>query len=373
MDILTCVDLDSLDVLWFNWRDIKNPDAGGAELFTHEVARRWAAEGHNVTLFTSKFPGCREEEVVDGIRIIRDGGRYTVYWRARRNYENRFRNEGYDVVIDEINTRPFMTPRFVDGGEVILGLIHQLAREYWFYETPFPISLIGYHFLEKRWLRNYIDIPMVTVSESTRRDLHSLGLRNVSVVPEGLSTKPLDSLPEKEEKPTMIFVGRMKKAKLPDHAIEAYRIVSKQIPDAQLWMVGEGYLKERLKAGAPAGVRFFDNISDEEKFDLLRRAHVLVMPGLREGWGLVVTEANALGTPAVAYDVPGLRDSVRNNVTGVLVPFGKVEKLSRETIRLLKDEELRERLSKNALERSRDFSWNSAAREFMQIIVTKVV
>ncbi|MGQ9513825.1 MAG: glycosyltransferase family 4 protein, partial [Thermoproteota archaeon] len=113
---------------------------GGAEVFTREVCKRWVEWGHEVTLFTSEFDGCRREEVVDGVRVVRAGGRYSVYWKAKRYYKKYFSKDGYDIVIDEINTRPFLTPKFVNNGEKIVSLIHQLAREYWFYETPFPIS-----------------------------------------------------------------------------------------------------------------------------------------------------------------------------------------------------------------------------------------
>jgi glycosyltransferase involved in cell wall biosynthesis len=133
-------------------------------------------------------------------------------------------------------------------------------------------------------------------------------------------------------------------------------------------MVGEGYLKENLVAQAPLGVRFFGKLTEEEKFDLLTRAHIIIVPGVREGWGLVVTEANATGTPAVAYDVAGLKDSVRNNVTGVLVPFGDIERLSEEIIILLENDGLRKNLASKALEWSRHFSWDHTAREFMNII-----
>jgi hypothetical protein len=166
--------MDQLKILIFNWKDIKNPEAGGAEVFTHENAKAWVNAGNEVTLFTSKYPKCAEEEVLDGVRIVRSGGKYSVYWRAKRYYRRRFSRECYDLVVDEINTRPFLTPRFMNKDKII-ALIHQLAREYWFYETPFPINYIGYYLLEERWLRNYIDIPTVTVSESTRQDLLNLG------------------------------------------------------------------------------------------------------------------------------------------------------------------------------------------------------
>lgn len=156
--------MESLKILVFNWRCWLNPEMGGAEVFTYENVKRWVRAGHEVTLFTSEFPDCKREEVVDGVRVVRAGGRFSVYWKAKRYYRKYFSKESYDVVIDEINTRPFLTPKFVNDGERIVALIHQLAREYWFYETPFPISYIGYYFLEKRWLRNYVDFPTVTVS-----------------------------------------------------------------------------------------------------------------------------------------------------------------------------------------------------------------
>ena len=94
-----------MKILVFNWRCWINPSMGGAEVFTHEVLKRWVKDGHEVTLFTSKFSGSKSEEVLDGIRIFRDGGKYTVYGKAKKWYKNRFSKENFDVIIDEINTR----------------------------------------------------------------------------------------------------------------------------------------------------------------------------------------------------------------------------------------------------------------------------
>jgi glycosyltransferase involved in cell wall biosynthesis len=340
---------------------------GGAEVFTREVAKRWVKAGHEVTLFTSKFPSCKSEEFLDGVRVVRAGSRYSVYWKAKKCYKNCFSREGYNVVIDEINTRPFLTPRFVNNGEKIVALIHQLAREYWFYEMPFPISHIGYHFLEYRWLRNYVDVPTVTVSESTRQDLLDLGFKEVFVVPEGLNFKPLSRVPEKEGYPVVAYVGRLKRAKRPDHAVKAFRIVKEKIPEAELWIIGEGYFKKDLERMAGEGVRFFGSLSDVKRRELMKRAWVLVNPSVREGFGLNVVEANALGTPCVAYDVAGLRDSVNKNETGLLAEAGSVEDLADKLVIVLKDDTLRERLSKNALDYSRRFSWDESAEAFLKI------
>ena len=341
---------------------------GGAEVFTREVCKRLVEEGHEVTLFASKFPGCRSEEFLDGVRVVRAGGRYSVYWKAKEYYKKHFSKEGYDVVIDEINTRPFFTPKFVNNGERVVTLIHQLAREYWFYETPFPISYIGYHFLEDRWLRNYVDVPTVTVSESTRRDLLDLGFKKVFVVPEGLNFTPLSEVPEKEEYPVVVYAGRLKRAKRPDHAIRAFKIVIEKFPNAELWIIGDGSFRKHLEKMAGDGVKFLGGLSNEGRRRLLARAWVLVNPSVREGFGLNVLEANALGTPCVAYNVAGLRDSVRDGLTGLLVPSGDVEALAEAIIRVLSDDGLRERLSRNALEWARSFSWDKTAEEFLKIV-----
>jgi glycosyltransferase involved in cell wall biosynthesis len=305
---------------------------------------------------------------VDGIRIVRAGGRYSVYRRAKKYYRKTFSMDRYDVVVDEINTRPFLTPKFVDGGEKIVALIHQLAREYWFYETPFPVNYIGYHFLENIWLRNYVDIPTVTVSESSRQDLLDLGFKRVFVVPEGSNFEPLNENAQKEKHPVISYVGRLRRAKRPDHAINAFKIVKERLPSAELWMTGDGDFRNDLEKMACNGIKFFGNLSNEERRNLLKKTWVLVNPSVREGFGLNIIEANALGVPCIAYDVNGLRDSIRNGETGFLVTSGDIQALAERLTELLEDEKLKNKFSENALEYSRRFSWDRTASEFMKII-----
>ena len=355
-----------MKILIFNWRDIMNPAAGGAEVFTHENAKRLVEKGNEVTLFTSAFPGCMKEEVIDGIRVVRDGGKYSVYWKAREYYNKYFKGK-FDIVVDEINTRPFFAPEFVNNGEKVVALIHQLAREFWFYETGFPVNYIGYYFLENKWLSNYRDIPTITVSESTKKDLMTLGFNKVSIVSEGINFKPIESMPEKEKEPTLIFVGRLKKAKLPDHAIWAFKIIKKKLPDAKLWVVGDGYYRKELEKISCSGVEFFGSIRNEKKLSLLSRAHAILVPGVREGWGLVVTEANAMGTPAIGYDVNGLRDSIRDGKSGLLCA-NNPEAMAQRALELLEDNTLRERLSRDALSWAGEFSWEKSAGEFLKAV-----
>lgn len=355
-------------ILWLNWRCWLNPAMGGAEVFTHEVAKRWVAMGHEVTLFTSKFPGCKSEEIVDGVKIVRSGGRFTVYRQAKRIYYKRFRKERFDIVIDEINTRPFFAQKFIKNKEKVVALIHQLAREFWFYETPFPISYFGYYFFENRWLKQYINVHTITVSESTKNDLIALGFNEVSIVPEGLNFKALNVLPQKNLTPVIAFSGRLRRSKRPDHAIKAFEIIKRKIPNAELWVFGDGPLRKKLQKKAGERVKFFGQIDNSARRKLLAKSWVLMVPGLREGWGLNIIEANALGVPCVAYNVPGLKDSIKNHETGILIESGNIETLAEEIIHLQENPRNLRKLGLNALLFAKEFNWNNTANEFINKI-----
>jgi glycosyltransferase involved in cell wall biosynthesis len=295
-------------LLIFNWKDLAHPLAGGAEVLTEEVSRALVSRGHAVTLFASAVPGRPERELVQGVEVVRRGGRLGVYREARRFWSEQLAG-AYDVVLDEINTRPFLTPRFLRGTPVV-ALIHQLAREIWFYETRFPLSALGRYVLEPRWLRLYRDVPALTVSRSSAESLvRHHGWRNVSVIPEGSTPHPVPDVP-KEADPTVVFLGRLVAMKQPEHALEAFDVLTEHVPAAKLWVIGEGPLLRRLRRRESPQVGFLGRLGAEELRDRLARAHVLVATSVREGWGLNVSEAAACGTPAIGYAVAGLVDSV---------------------------------------------------------------
>lgn len=298
-----------MQILIFNWKDLAHPAAGGAEVFTEEVARALTQRGHAVTLFAAAVAGRPDRETVDGIEIVRRGSRLGVYRAARRFWSDQPR-ASYDVVVDEINTRPFMTPRWVRDTPIVT-LIHQLAREIWFYELPFPVSVLGRYVLEPWWLRKYRDVPALTVSRSTEDSLKRFhGWRDVTVIPEGSSPQPIPDVP-KEREPTVVFLGRFVAMKRPQETIDAFELLRGRFPSAQLWMIGDGPLLEELRVRAPGGVTFLGRLQHKELVDRLARAHVLVATSVREGWGLNVSDAAACGTPSIAYAVPGLVDSVQ--------------------------------------------------------------
>lgn len=248
--------------------------------------------------------------------MVRRGGRYGVY-RAARAYYRREGRGHFDVVIDAVNTRPFGCVSWVDDVPVV-ALIHQLCREIWFSETPLPVALVGRFLLEPQWLRAYRDTPVLTVSPSSRASLLDAGLRKVEVVPEGVSRRPRPPV-ARESAPTIAFLGRLAANKRPWDALAAFTLIRERIPEARLWFIGDGPERTALASTGQAGVRLFGRVSSQQRDELLARAHVLVMTSVREGWGLVVDEAAAMGTPTVGYDRPGLRDSIPA-AGGVLVP-----------------------------------------------------
>lgn len=305
-------------ILILNWKDLAHPAAGGAEVFTEEVARRLVDRGHEVTLFAASVAGAPEQEVVHGVQIVRRGSRFGVY-RAARAFWAEQPPRAYDVVVDEINTRPFLTPRWVDGTPIV-ALIHQLAREIWFYETPWPVAVLGRYLLEPRWLRAYRHVPALTVSESSADSLRRYhGWREVTVVPEGHTPHSVPHV-ARESEPTIVFLGRLVRMKRPNDAIAAFRRLHERLPAARLWMIGDGPLLEELRAARTPGVELLGRVGGEELRERLSRAHVLVATAVREGWGLNVSEAAACGTPSIGYAVPGLVDSIRASGGAIVEP-----------------------------------------------------
>ncbi|MCM8781702.1 MAG: glycosyltransferase family 4 protein [Candidatus Omnitrophica bacterium] len=364
-----------MKILILSWRDIRSPFSGGAEVFTFEVARRWVACGEEVTWFSSGFKSSPEEEIIDGIKIIRRGNERTVHDQAFKHYHKFFKGK-FDLVIDEINTIPFFTPLYIK--EKKFALIFQLARKVWFYETYFPLSLIGF-LAECIYLKIYRNIPTITISESTKQDLLGLGfLKEIFIVPNGISFKPLEQVPQKEKNPTLISVGRLKSSKGLHSLLKAMYFIKKEIPSVKLRVIGPAinpaYLKKLLrlikKFRLQNNVIFHGHVDETTKMDLLQKAHAIAVASVREGWGLVVSEANAMGTPAIGYNIPGLRDSIKNGDTGLLCePTPRA--MAQKAIELFKNNLLMKKLSENALKWSREFNWDESANKFMQFVNTK--
>jgi len=375
--------MDTLRILWYNWRCIKHPLAGGAEVYTHEIARRLTKQGHEVVLIASRPRNLPKEEVIDGYRIIRVGNKYTVYLRARNVYHKLKRdNWRPDVVIDEINTIPFLTPRYVE--EPIIMLIHQLCKDCWSYTVNPLIQPFGW-WLERKLHSIYTRVAkkgklyaVITVSPSTKQDLIELGYPKnlIHIVYNGLDwdlyKDCIDLAKEKED--LVVYVGRISPYKKLEDLIKAWRIVEEEHSNVKLVIAGRAEPKYLTKLGSLASklslerIEFRINISSEEKKLLLAKAKILVYTSIREGWGQTIIEAAACRTPATAYDVPGLRDSVRHMKTGILVPKSSIQALADTITMLLTDHKLRARLAQNAYQWAQQYDWNNTAKEFLKII-----
>ncbi len=293
-----------------------------------------------------------------------------MHWSAFRHYQGKLAGN-FDVVVDEINTIPFFTPLWADIP--VVAFIHQLAREVWWYESPFPLSALGF-FAEPLYLRAYRRVPAITVSESTKLDLTNLGFVGpMTVLPEGLEPLTVSSV-TRPAHPTFLYAGRLAPSKRVSDVIRAFAAFDKSSDRGELRLLGDGrpeYIRALHKLARDLGVservRFLGRISRERKHMEMAGAHMLLLASAREGWGLVVIEANAFGTPAVAYDVPGLRDSIRHEKTGLLVRPSP-EALAGSMIRLWSDSSLYERLATGAKAWSVTFSFENTAIVFRHAI-----
>jgi glycosyltransferase involved in cell wall biosynthesis len=306
------------------------------------------------------------------VKIVRAGRQWTVHWAAFRRYRRKL-SRRFDVVVDEVNTIPFFTPLWAEIPAVML--IHQLAREVWWYESPFPLSAIGF-LTEPLYLRLYRDVPVLTVSASTKDDLRQLGFDGlITIIPEGI--EPIAEITVcKRAEPTFLYVGRLAPSKRINHILQALARFRQATGRGELWMVGSGserYRQSLMKLAhhleLAGSVVFYGRVSTSEKHRLMGQAHALIMTSVREGWGLVVTEASACGTPAIVYDVPGLRDSVRHDSTGLVVRPQPGD-LFDAMIRIMSDPGLYASLAAEGQRWGSSFSFDETARVVGQLLQT---
>ncbi len=359
-------------ILALNWRDLAHPWAGGAEVYIHELAKRWVAWGHEVTLVCGGYPGCKAEEIVDGVRILRRGGRFTVYGRAFLEYVLRLARK-CDAILDVENGVPFFTPLYARKPTVIV--VHHVHQEVLFVEAGFPLNWITYLLEAHVMPRAYRGSVFVTGTPSTREGLIALGIppSRIRVVPYGLDHALYHPSLEKAPAPTLLYVGRLRRYKRLDLLLRAMTNILRSCQDARLWIVGAGDARVGLEGlvsqlGLSRQVTFFGFVPEQEKVRLLQQAWVVVYPSMKEGWGLSILEANACGTPAIVFDVPGLRDAVVHEQTGFVIPDGDVGGLSHKVGLILRDASRREELRQSAIAWSGRFTWDDSAGSILKLL-----
>jgi len=368
----------SYRILFLNWQDSKHPLGGGAEVYHHEIFKRIAAKGHHVTLLCSRYSGLQQTEIIDGIRVIRTGGRnffnYTMPFVCRRLLAA----ESYDIIVDSINKIPLFSPLYVKKIPV-LAVVHHLFKTSIFRETLFPLAT--YVYVSEKLIRPvYRKTPFIAVSESTKQDLIKSGIREerIAIIENCVDHALYRTTGEpKSNIPLVGYLGRIKRYKSVDHLIKAFAIVKETMPDAKLVIIGDGdnlndlkKLAKKLQLGE--SVEFKGFVDKEDKVKTLQKCHVVVNPSVKEGWGLTIIESNACGVPTVAADVPGLRDSVKDGKTGLLYPYGDIEKCAVYILKFLTDEPFRTEITKNAVAWAARFDWDNATEATLEQIAKTI-
>jgi glycosyltransferase involved in cell wall biosynthesis len=354
-------------LLLVNWNDRENPNAGGAEIHLHEIFGRLARRGHEIDLVTSGWPGAAPCADLDGMRVRRLGGRQSFALRARPAVRALLAGGHYDAVVEDINKLPlylcrltalpfcaivphlFGSTAFVEANWVTAAIV-------WAAEIPLP--------------RVYRRAAFHAISESTREDLVARGVPRdrITVIYPGVDAEWYcpDSRTPRAPRPSFLYLGRLKRYKGVDTLLRALAQASRTRSDLALDVAGQGSDRPRLEGLARAlGVadrtRFLGFVSGEDKRRLMREAWAVVLPSPKEGWGITNVEAAACGTPALASDSPGLRESVRHGETGFLVPHGDVGALAARLLELAGDPALVARLGRAARAFASTFSWERTA------------
>jgi glycosyltransferase involved in cell wall biosynthesis len=352
-------------MLVVNWRCPKNPLAGGAEVYLQEIFSRLVNRGHHVTLLSERFAGSAPEEMIEGIRVIRAGGKWTFNFAAGRQVGRLAESLNADVVIDDLNKIPFYSPWHTK--RPVLAVLMHLFRGSIFRETLPPMA--AYVWMAETMIPlAYKRCRFTVLSESSKKDTVKVGIdpSRIAVIPPGTDFVRFRPDASVARGPVVLHVGRLKRYKATDHLLEAARTLKERGVKFTTVIVGGGDDKPRLegltaKLGLEAEVTFTGFVPEAEKVNWYRRAAVLVENSVKEGWGLIVMEANACGTPTVVARSPGLVDSSRDGVNGLMYGYGDVPALAEKLEQLLSDEALRARLGQQAIAWAKQWTWDGAA------------
>lgn len=364
-----------MKILWFTWKDRQHPDSGGAEVVNEELAKRLVQAGHEVIFIVSGFANSQPKEEIDGYQIIRVGSRWTVYFRAWRYYKRHLQGWA-DLVIDEVNTMPFFSKLYVKEPNILF--VHQLCRQIWFYQMFFPLNILGY-LLEPLYLRLLSDQKVITVSQSTKLDLTNYGFspKNIAVISQGITMTPISNLEDisKYNTPTLLSLGSLRPMKRTLDIIEAFEMCKPENPTLKLIVAGSSpgsYAKKVLKKiqNSPyqQDITYLGEVSFSKKKELMRSSHLILVASVKEGWGLIVTEAASQGTPAVVYNVDGLRDSVKHSITGLVCKSNKPGQMALQISWIIGEPRYYRRFQQAGWQWSKTINFQKSCQDFLQAL-----
>jgi glycosyltransferase involved in cell wall biosynthesis len=359
-----------MNILVVNWQDWRNEYAGGAEVYLYEIFQRLIRKGHRVLLLCSRGKYQNRRETIEGFEIFRIGGRQNFNFFSAFGLRALLRHHRIDAIIDDLNKIPFYSPLFTRRR--VLGMPMHLFRKTIYKETN-PILASYVYFSERLIPFFYRRDPFIAISRSTFDDLREMGLKPpIHIVRSGTSRPP--KMPATARNRNLVaYVGRVKSYKSIDHFLRAAALVRDQRP-IEITVVGDGDARENLAALArelKLPVVFTGYVDETEKYRIYARARIVVQPSIKEGWGLTAVEAQASGTPVVCADSPGLREVVDNGKSGFLYPYGDIPRFAQRIRELLDDDRKWQESSTAAIRWADTFSWDRAAREMEEILLSK--
>jgi glycosyltransferase involved in cell wall biosynthesis len=341
-------------IAFVSWRDLANDLAGGSEVLIDRLAVELLDMGHEVTLLCGGPVGERHYPVIDL------GGTFSQY--ARAPFAHRSVRD-WDLLVDVENGLPYFSPLW--RRKAILACVLHVHSDQWDQRFPRPLAAAGRFTEAKIMPLVYRRVPFLAISDSTAASLEEIGVerRRVHVLPPGVDA-PTVTVGERSAEPLFVCVGRLMPHKRIDLLLRAWDQVRPKT-GGRLVVIGEGPERGALEALAGDDVAFAGRVDDDEKWRLLSSAWTLVHPAHHEGWGIVITEAAAVGTPAIGFNVPGVKDAIVDGVTGVLAE-SEADLVTR-WIEIAEDTDLRERLSIGARRNAANFGWDRVARDFSTI------
>ena len=340
-------------IVFVSWRDLANPRAGGSEVLVDRLADGMTARGDQVTVL------CGGPVAERRYRVVRNGGTYTQFLRAPLAYQ---RLRGCDLVVEVCNGMPFFAPAWSRRPTVCL--VNHVHTELWDVRLPRPLSTVGRYTESVLMPWAHRKNLFLTVSSSTAAALAELGVRPDQIRQVCNGVEPPQPLTPRSPEPLFLALGRLTDYKRIDLLLRLWDRV-RHVVGGQLVIAGDGPERARIEALAGPGVVVRGRVSEEEKHRLLCSAWMLLHPAMIEGWGIVIVEAAIRGTPGIGFDVPGLRDSVVDGETGLLVR--NEGQFASAWASLALDHRTREILGRNARERALRLHWSAAVDGFAQV------
>lgn len=357
-------------IAFLTWRDTDHPDGGGSEVYVESVARGLVGRGHHVTILCAEHGDAPRDQVIEGVRVRRRGGRLTVYLHGLLFLLSR-EGRRQDLVVDVINGLPFAAPLVRRRG--LVALVHHVHREQWRIIYPGRWGRLGWFCESRITPRLYRRVPHITVSEASRADLHALGVSPELVTLIHNGTPPSFATPVPlAATPRLCVLSRLVPHKRVEDAVDVLAALARDVPGIELDIIGDGWWAQRVQArvdelGVSEGVTMHGHVDEPTKAALLDAAWLMLLPSVKEGWGIAILEAASHRTPTIAYqDAGGVNESIRDGQTGVLVR--DVEEMTASARSLLTNPDRLARMGERAQENARLYTWDEAVQEFERML-----